>query len=259
MPFDPATVKLGKLEKKQDPRTLRLADYLAALPSQLPKPRRTTSWARKTQHWPMLMNDAIGDCTIASTLHMQQTWRDNIGIHADYVVTDAQALEAYSRICGYDGTDATDFGGVEIDVLNAWRKDGIGGRKIDAFVSVDRQRHNLVKMALDWFGGIYIGIGLPESAQDQVGKVWDKTDGGVSGQPYSWGGHAVNIVGYNDKTLTCVTWGAKQRMTWAFWDYYVDEAYAVISRGDWMNEQGATPRGLNLDQLMSDLKLVTKI
>jgi hypothetical protein len=251
--------RLGKAPKKHDPRTLRLANYVGALPTLIPKARRTTSWGRKTQVWPMLRNDEVGDCTIVSALHMQQAWRDNVGTDPDYVVTDEMALEGYMRICGYDpAVPDTDQGGVVLDVLSAWRREGIGGRKMDAFASVDRQRHNLVKLAVDWFGGLYIGAGLPVAAMEQ--KLWDVQDAHLLGdaEPFSWGGHAMNVVAYDDHVLSVVTWGARQKMTWRWWDAYVDEAYCIISCGDWLNEHGASPRGLNLDELMADLKLVTK-
>jgi hypothetical protein len=253
--------RLGKLARKIDPRTLRLANYVGALPTEIPKPHRTVSWARRTQTWPMLLNDRIGDCTIVSALHMQQAWCDNIGKDPDLIVRDDQALEAYKRICGYDGTPQSDNGGYELDVLNAWRTDGIAGRKITAFASVDRQRRNLVKLAIDWFGGLYIGAGLPINVQDaKVWEVQETASGKLVGdaEPWSWGGHAMNIVQYNDNYLMMITWAEKLKMTWHWFETYVDEAYCIIS-DDFMDQvTGQTPRGLNLDQLFIDLKVVTK-
>ena len=40
------------------------------------------------------------------------------------------------------------------------------------------------------------------------------------------------VIAYDARGLTCITWGALKRMTWAFWDAYCDEAYACLSR-DW--------------------------
>ena len=40
------------------------------------------------------------------------------------------------------------------------------------------------------------------------------------------------IPGYNAKGPVCVTWGRKQQMTWAFFDKYCDEAYAIVDDKD---------------------------
>ena len=52
--------------------------------------------------------------------------------------------------------------------------------------------------------------------------------------------------------LTCITWGVKKRMTWAFFAQYCDEAYAPLSR-DWVNAQGIDPSGVDLASLTADL------
>ncbi len=247
--------RLGKLPKKHDPRTLRLASYVAR--KALPKPKASVDWGKKTQTWPMLLNDSLGDCTCAAALHMEQAWRDNIG--GQLSVTDAEALEAYERVCAYNPADPnSDTGGIELNVLNAWRNQGIGGRKIKAFVEVHQVTNDLVKLAVEWFGGLYIGVALPLAAQNQ--DVWAVVGrlGGLSGEnaPGSWGGHAICIVAYDEHSLTCITWGARKKMTWHWFNSYCDESYAIIS-DDWLNSLGKNPSGLNLATLTDDLKVVT--
>ena len=53
---------------------------------------------------------------------------------------------------------------------------------------------------------------------------------GPSGKPNSWGG--VLAPGYTRAGPVCVTWGQKQQMTWAVFDKYCDEAYAIIDAID---------------------------
>jgi hypothetical protein len=65
----------------------------------------------------------------------------------------------------------------------------------------------------------------------------------------------VNIVGYDPDGLTCITWGKRQRMTWAFWHAYVDEAWAILPA----EFNGATIAGLHWDQLQADLALVGRV
>ena len=85
--------------------------------------------------------------------------------------------------------------------------------------------------------------------------MWDWT-GSLDGPdaPGSWGGHAVNVVAYDDAGLTVVTWGALQRLTWAFWQRYCDEAWAIISP-DFL-AGGRSPQGFDLPALEHDLALI---
>ncbi len=91
-------------------------------------------------------------------------------------------------------------------------------------------------------------------AQVQNHQPWSVPPGGPTGdgQPGSWGGHAVPVVAYDARTLTVVTWGALQAMTWSFWDAYCDEGYAIISN-DYLNGQEQAPQGFSLQQLQADL------
>jgi hypothetical protein len=42
----------------------------------------------------------------------------------------------------------------------------------------------------------------------------------------------VHVPGYTSKGPVCVTWAQKHQMTWAFFDKYCDEAYAIIDAID---------------------------
>jgi len=111
-----------------------------------------------------------------------------------------------------------------------------------------------VETAAWLFGGLYIGLQMPLTAQAQ--KVWDWT-GSLAGpaRPGSWGGHAVDVVRYDKNGLTVVTWGRLQELTWQFWDRYCDEAYCMLS--DDFLEKGNAPNGFDLAALEADLALVT--
>jgi hypothetical protein len=249
---DLSQFQLGKKAAKRDPRTLKLAAYLPETPPVAPANR---SWSSAVSKWPMLSNDVLADCTIAAALHMQECWCANSKSRV-CTPTNDEALEAYERVCGYDpkNADTTDNGGVILDVLNAWRKDGIGGKTIDAFVEVNRKDRNSVKLAIDFFGGLDIGILLPVSAQKQ--KIWRYRPDQPGFELNSWGGHSVSIVNYSAIDLTCVTWGTLMKMSWPFFDEYCDEAFAAISE-DWFDQNKKTPAGLDLATLQADLKIVT--
>ena len=246
--------KLGKLAPRHDVRTLRIESYMP----ELPPFRDAVDWSSAvTVPWGVYFNDTEGDCTIAGTAHMVIAWTANAGAVA--VPDPAGVQEGYVTITGIEGaafdpaTGANDNGCVELDVLNEWRKNGIAGHQIGAYATVDPANVLHVKAAINIFGGLYIGVALPASAQNQ--DVWDVATGPDS-EAGSWGGHCVNVVGYDADGLTVVTWGATKRMTWAFWLAYVDEAYAILS-SDFLNSTGQTPGGFDLAMLQADLKAVT--
>jgi hypothetical protein len=207
----------------------------------------------------MMLNDSLGDCTIAAAGHMIEYWTADTYGGTGHVVNDKEVLTAYSAVSGYDpSTGQNDNGAVELDVLNYWRKNGIGGHKIWAFVSVNTKNHYEITQAVYLFGGAYIGLNLPISAQDH--GPWVVPAGGPvgKGEPGSWGGHAVPVVAYDANGLTVVTWGTLQTMSWAFWDAYCEEAYAVLGGSDWV--KGSTsmaPNGFDLATLVADLKAVS--
>jgi hypothetical protein len=238
-------MKLGKLAVRHDPRTLHLKKYLA----QFPTFPTVCDWGSKVPAWGMLKNDVTGDCTCASAGHMLMAWTSND--NTEFIPTDDQIISAYHDISGYDQkTGMNDNGAVELDVLKYWRKHGIAGRKILAFVKLEEKSFDHLKSAGWLFGGVYIGVSLPVEAQNQT--VWDTTTGETPG---SWGGHAVPVVGYNSVGPVVVTWGERKQMTWAAYLAWCDEAYAVLSN-DWTGSDNLAPNGFNYVQLVLDLESV---
>lgn len=244
-------LKLGKKPAVHDPRTLKLAKYLNY--PQLPTPPARVDWTSRLGPLGMMANDRLGDCTCAAMGHMVQVWTAEAN-EAPVVISDEDIVKAYEAACGYSpGDPSSDQGGNEQRVLSYWRNTGIGpaGHKITGFASVNPHDRLEVQTALALFGGIYLGVALPLSAQAQVGRIWS-TMLGANAQPNSWGGHAVPGAQYDETGLTVITWGALQRMTWGFFQTYVDEAYAVVSE-DWITRSGKAPSGFDLETLKSDL------
>lgn len=252
--IDHSGMKLGKGAPRHDPRTLMLADYLDAdtLPATPPKYAYGQNIAATA--WGMMDNDKIGDCTCAAAGHLIMEWTDDNGNM--YTPPDADIIAAYAAITGYNPqTGQNDNGAQETDVLNYWRNTGISNHKIFAYAALEPNNHNHVMISTFLFGGCYIGLSLPVTAQKQ--NVWSVPPGGARGQgaPGSWGGHAVCVVGYDSHGLTVITWGATKRMTWSFWDAYCDEAYAIIST-DFASQQ-TSPSGFDFAALQQDLQQVT--
>jgi hypothetical protein len=245
-----AAQKLGKLPPRVDVRTLSLKEYVDR--ARLPEPPEVLDVTTHVPDWPMYANDRIGDCTTAAAAHMIEAWTaESHGTAVE--VTESAVLTAFDRVKIVD-PQTGEQGAVELDVLRDWRKHGVGHHRIGAFARVSVHDHLLVRTASWLFGGLYIGLALPLSAQSQ--QTWD-WNGSLTGddRPGSWGGHAVDVVRYGDGSLTAVTWGRLQDLTWSFWDRYVDEAYCILSN-DFLAGDRA-PNGFDLAALKADLALVT--
>lgn len=257
---DHTSVKLGKKAPKVDKRTLKLAKYFTAA---LPLPPVAVDWTASITDWGMMKNDILGDCTIAAVGHAVQSLT-SLGTGIELTLPDSIIEFYYSTWDGWIPADPnTDQGGVEVDVLNNWRKYGFGYRshhqgtnKLIAYADPDPGDITHVKQAINLFGGVYIGLALPATAQGQ--SEWDLVGDGKTGNsaPGSWGGHAVWCPKYDNNYIYCVTWGSLLRMTWAFWQAYCDEAHALLSQ-DFIETTGLSASGFDLVTLTSDLALVT--
>lgn len=233
-------VKLGKSPKRADEKLLKLSSYKTAA---LPAPPSTVQWGTHVPTFPMYDNDSLGDCTCAAVGHQLQVWTSNHG--SIWTPTTKEVTDLYWE------TGSGDTGRVETDVLNYWHNNGFGSRgdKLFGYVEVNPLNITEVKQAIWLFGGLYIGIALPLTAQQQ--SFW-KVVPGPGSEPGSWGGHAVNVTAYCSSYVVVATWGMRMRMSWAFWKKYVDEAYALLSQ-DWANGTVKAPNGFNFSQLQSDL------
>jgi hypothetical protein len=240
-------MRLGRKPARRDKRTLKLAKYMTPA---LPPAPATRDWTAGLADFGMMLNDRLGDCTIAGCAHAIQIWTMATGTME--TPTDLEVQSAYERWDGYNPADpATDQGGVELDVLNDWRKQGLQAHKLLSYAAAATNNLAELRQAVNLFGGIYIGLQLPLSAQDQ--DIWDVSRT-VQGDAGSWGGHCVFVCGYDEAGFTCVTWGAPKRMTDAFMLSYCDEAYALLG-ADWMAASGA-PSGFNLEELTADLAAI---
>lgn len=239
---------LGKKDVRHDRRTLRLSKYLPTLP---PVPNVWPAWSPGITNWGVMLNNRLGDCTIAACGHMIRNWHNVLGSRSG--PTDADILAAYEGAAGYNPADpATDQGSDGLTVLNYWRQTGIGSDKILAYLALDQGNVAHLKAAIYLFGGAWLGLAMPQTAENQ--STWHITAAGLqgAGTPGSWGGHAIPVFGYGQKTLPLVSWGARYEMTWGFMLSYTDESYVALSR-DWLNLKGLSPAGFNLAALQADL------
>jgi len=246
---DHSMMKLGRKAVKTDTRTLKLARYLTP---GLPPPPPSTDWTCGVTSWGMMMNDTLGDCTIAGIAHAIQVFTANTGTMAS--IPNSIIVSYYQQWDGYvPGNPATDNGGCELDVLNHWQKQGFAGNALTAFADPKPANLDEIRQSISLFGGVYIGLSLPLTAHKQ--DVWDVVRrGGGDAVPGSWGGHCVFVPKYDGKTFTCITWGQLKTMTVAFWNKYCDETHALLAPG-WLTAKGS-PSGFAQAQLEADLKAI---
>lgn len=192
-------------------------------------------------YWGMLANDLWGDCTCAAAGHIvcQQT---ALGDKNELRPDDAEAITMYEA-SGFDpnagppGENQTDQGWTVQAALEYLRTKGWPGKadwKIAAYGTVTTDNHVFVKQAIWEFGGLDLGMLVPQSMMDQFN----------AGQPFSVvpgspieGGHSIIAVGYDAQYVYVVTWGRLCKMEWAFWQEYVSEAHAPIAK-DWVSKSG---------------------
>jgi len=221
--------KLGKRPPRRDPRTLKFKSILRPA---IKVPREYDfDTAHRAVPTPVFGNDRVGDCVIAGRAH--QTLRFELVEQRKLInIVEDEVVQEY-----FLETGGEDNGLVVLDSLKAWRRRGwiaAGSRYfIKAFAEVDRARAADVKRSVFSDVGVGLGLAMPHTAQREfeAGKPWATTTGPGS-MPGSWGGHYVYVTGYTTLGPTCVTWGQKQRMSWAFFAKYCDEAYAVIDELD---------------------------
>lgn len=223
-------LRLGRVEPpaEQMPK-LTLDPYVGA---GFTPPPAEVDYYSAVSYWPMYGNDELGDCTWAAIGHLVQAWTAFAG--TERIPAAADIIEGYwqtgspPRANGVVG-GPTDDGRMEPHVLSYWRHKGIPHESdsIIGYAAVNAKNIERVKFAIENFGGVYVALALPITAAQQA--VWDYVANSPDNQPYSWGGHAVPILGYDSEHLYAVTWGFVLKMTYAFWHHYGVACYALIS------------------------------
>jgi hypothetical protein len=203
----------------------------------------------------VLGNDEFGDCAEAGAAHLIQVETANTGnpLHA----TRQQTLDLYSAVTGFDPNDpSTDQGTDLLSLLQYWKSEGISvtdakgnvvKHKILGWASLDISSVAQMRYANDVFGGTYLGINCPQSAED------DTSNWLVVPKSPIIGGHCVNGTGQGKAGGHLISWGLNIPFNWAFLMTYLDEGYVVVSNA-WLDGQGKSPSGLDLNGLLAAMK-----
>ncbi len=232
--------KLGKLAAKNLAGLSTLSVYAQG---KIPNPPHTVKIPREipAYNWGVLGNDQYGDCTYAGLAHLLMAWNSEVKEHDP--VPDAETV-----VKDYLVKSPNDQGLAEADVLSDFRTEGIFGSKCLAYVQAT-QTIKALQQVIAFYGGAYMGVALPESAQQQF----------VPGRPSLWtpvpnspieGGHCIVAVGYNPHAVQVVTWGQIVDVTYPWIMDYMDEVWAVIPHE--FQEAGHGP-SLDIKALVADL------
>jgi hypothetical protein len=252
-PFDPERRRLT-LERYLSPRTGMTRAGLPPVPVSTDVDR-----ASKVSEWPLYLNDQLGDCTIAGEGHLFGAL-STYACGTEALFADSEVVTVYSRVGGYvPGDEETDNGCVMADVLADARTNGMADtngeiHKVAAYAALGNPAdEELLGQVLEVFGSVYVGINVQQQMMDEfnAGQSWTWTPGAQV-----VGGHCIVLQRREPEPgsapLEYITWGAVQPATTQFQAYAAEEAWAVISH-DWLQANGTTVDGLDLQQLMVDM------
>ncbi len=181
---------------------------------------------------PMDHNDTVGDCVVAGTDHALRAISFLLtGTAAG--LTDPQMLAMYQSqnpgFTSWSDAGSPDDNGMDIQTALEWCvKQGW----ILAFGELDPTDEQQMKAAT-WIGlAVITGETLQEAQEQQT--IWTP----VNGSPVA-GGHCTTIVGYDGTPdyFDQATWGTVLKMTQAFVDTQMSEAWFVLTE-DHVNHPG---------------------
>jgi hypothetical protein len=234
---------------KRDSRTLQIRRYRTVIG----KEPVASDWTGNVVDWGMMLNDQLGCCTIAGVGH----WLQAVTHAAQgqmITVGDDIIRRYYSLWDGYvPGNPRTDRGGVELDVLNYWRKSGFAGHKLVAHAEADPRDAEECADALAEFGPLYVGMEFPERLAAH-GKPDPAIPWALDPRPGPVGGHCVIVVGKlpNNGNWKIVSWGSVYELTPDFFAKQMTEVHVLIGQ-DFVGPTGKTPSGYDLTKLQQDL------
>lgn len=170
----------------------------------------------------MLLNDRLGDCTIAAYLKLVMILCAITGRPIPKF-TDADALHLYEQWDGYiAGRQSTDLGGDPREVLKMGQTEGIGGIRLGTFASIPAGSLPAIRAALRAHGALYSALYLPDD-YDRIGFRWVVQP---HDPPDPNEGHAVVVVMFAGKFFA-LTWGGLATVSPGFLTRYFVQHFAV--------------------------------
>lgn len=246
---------LGKLAPERLLSTPAFGDFIDKATTWPEVKPRGWEYAVPANKLDILGNDQYGDCVIAAMMHYAQAETANTS--NPLTPTTQLTLEVYSAITGFDKNDPdTDQGTTWASALAYWKKHGIPLldakgheviHKIIGWASLDLSSIAQQRYACDLFGGTLMGIQCPKSAEQDTSNWTYKPKSPIMG------GHGINRAGQGGAGWHICSWGMWIPGTWEFSLKLADEDYAVVTPA-WVDVQGKSPSGLDLNGLLAAMK-----
>lgn len=250
-------MKFGKLPPQRRMSMPALGDFLSIATTWPTVPPAGWETPVPADSWGLLGNDNWGDCAEAGILHLIQAQSANTGNPLSATTDQASAL--YTAVTGFDPNDpSTDQGTVLTDLLTHIQANGVEmtdatGKTVTVEVvgsaSLDISSFAQLRYAAYTFGGSYLGINCPQECESELTN-WNFG----AGLPIA-GGHCIPQVGEGAAGGKIVSWGTVIPASLGFLISYLDEAYCVITKA-WLNAQGKSPVGLDLDGMLTAMKTI---
>jgi hypothetical protein len=256
-------MKLGRLARTDNRHVplLHLMMDQAALPPLVPEVDHA---AGMPDDLGAMLNHELDNCTCAAFYHALQVWSWNTcptDPREMQTEPDDHVRRLYELACGYNPDQGSPGPhGSARHVLTYVLQhgapcgpDGNHRQKIVAFVEIDVANLDHIRHAIHTAGLVYFGFDIPRYILPVGGQppaLWDvqaAADNSIAG------GHAVILTGYDDAGARFISWGRHYTMTWAFFQQFADEAYAMIDP-KWFSATGRTPGGLTLQQLEASMQ-----
>jgi hypothetical protein len=211
-----------------------------------PLPTPPSSVAVPAAQYPIDGNATYGDCTMAGVAHLIAAWNTEVK-EADPVPAEESVVAEYFKLTG-----GPDSGLNEAEVLKTWQTTGLFGATIAGYAPVEPKDTLALHQATAFYGGVYLGIECPGSAQEQFSnnEPWTYVEGSEVE-----GGHCIVALGYDSQgSLLCATWGGIATVTASFLAHFLDEAWVVLSHQ--FVEAKGDELGIDLEALQADLAKV---
>lgn len=197
----------------------------------------------------------VGDCGVVATVNISDVDAAETGLPFTYPSSDEVVTEYLKYDHGKDeGVDIWAFAGYWQQVGLPWAPAIVGRAR------VDYTKLELLYEAMNAFGCLYLGIGVPEPMDEQAasGEIIDLT--GTRADKNILGGHAIvglsrmADVGNGQPGGEIATWGMRCRYTDRWLAYVLDEAIVVVT--EQQAAKGGNGYSLDLQQMEADEQAV---
>jgi hypothetical protein len=201
------------------------------------------------QNWGMMLNDSEGDCVWAAGGHSIENWTANAS--GLFVPPDAAIQTGYESTGFIPGNPSTDNGTAITQMLQYWRDTGIAGHQIVGWAEFDPTNKAEWQFVIANFGLAFLGCLIRQSDMNSFdnGSIW------TPGTDSVLGGHGVIATDYDGDTVSIITWAKRIQAVWDWMTQECDEAYAIVTQS-WIESNGESPSGLNMQEMESDLGCV---